>query len=286
MTRTCILLAAAIAAFATGAQAQDLFLAQLKDDRANPSVDNVVRMTSRPGYDSQPSFAGNDVVLYTSFDAENIPDIWRYDIAKRTAAALTATRPESEYSPQLGPDGRMSVVMVEKDSTQRLWSLAPDGSAPRVLLEHVKNVAYYTWLDAERVVAYVIGDPSMLELINVRSGERKSLAGDIGRTIQRVPGRNAISFVQNAGDQRWICIYDFDTGKAELLVKAPDQNEFYTWTPAGALISAEGSVLFVWDGVTRGGWKQIADLSAAGVREISRLAASPDGTRLVIVAAD
>jgi hypothetical protein len=279
-------LTAATLLSAAAADAQDLFLARLSDARTSPAVDSIVRLTSRPGYDNQPSFASTTHVLYTAFDDKGAVDIWRYDLATRAAAPITKTAPESEYSAQLMPDGRISVVKVEQDSTQRLWSIAPDGSDARVVLEYVKGVAYYTWVDAQHVVAYVIGSPSMLELIDARTGERRSIAGDIGRTIQKVPGRNAISFVQIAGDQNWICMYDLDTGKAELLVRAPKQNEFYTWTPAGALLSAEGSVLYVWDGVTRGAWKQVADLSQFGVREISRMTASPDGTRLIVVGAD
>jgi WD40 repeat protein len=286
MKRTYLLAAALYAAFAPAAQAQDLFLARLTDDRTNPVVENVTRLTSRPGYDSQPSWVDNSVILYTSFDADGLADIWRFDTAKKTSAAVTATKPEAEYSARVMPDGRISVVMVEKDSTQRIWSLAPNGGDPRVVVEHVKGVGYYTWLDANRVVAYVIGDPNMLELVDVRTGARQSIAGDIGRTIQRVPGRNAISFVQLAGDEAWICVYDVDTRAIELLVKTPQQSEFYTWTPAGALLASEGSQLLKWDGVTRGGWKPIADFASAGVHDITRLAVSPDGKQIVIVAAD
>src|SRR5688500_1108587 len=115
MTRNSLLAVAMLATLASPAAAQDLFLARLPDDKSNPVVDNVTRLTTRPGYDSQPSFVDSNVILYTSFDGDAPADIWRYDIAKKTSVALTSTKPESEYSARVLPNGRISVVMVEKD---------------------------------------------------------------------------------------------------------------------------------------------------------------------------
>lgn len=277
-----------IALLTARADAQDLFLAQIHQAAGKLVADNVVRLTKRTGYDSQPSFVGNtDAIVYTSIGDDGVADIWRYDPARRTTSAITTTKPESEYSATLMPDGqRFSIVRVERDSTQRLWSMAADGTDLRVVLDSVKGVGYYTWLDGTHVVAYILGDPSMLELIDTRTGARHAIAGDVGRTIQKVPGRNAISFVQNLDDSHFIYVYDVDKSTMTFLAKTPEENEFYTWTPGGILLSAEGSVVYVLDPAAGGAWKRIADLSASGVAAISRLAVSADGKNLVIVASD
>ena len=256
----------------------ELYLVQLRDQP------QVTRITNRPGYDNQPSFAHN-LILYTSIDSAGRADIWRYDPATSQTAALIRTNPESEYSATLMPRGdRISVVRVEQDSTQRLWSFALDGSDPRIVLESIKPVGYHAWLDSSRVALFVLGSPNTLQIADVRTGSAQRITENIGRALQKVPGRNAISFVQTDPDStRWIKAYDVDAGTITPLVRTFPENEYHVWTRAGRLITARGSVLYEWDRSARDGWKQIAD---TGVQGITRLAITPDGRQLVVVGAE
>ena len=55
------------------------------------------------------------------------------------------------------------------------------------------------------------------------------------------------------------------------------------WTPDGTLLMADKDVLYAW---RRGdaAWHRVADLAALGVHGVSRLAVSPNGERLALVA--
>ena len=56
------------------------------------------------------------------------------------------------------------------------------------------------------------------------------------------------------------------------------------WTPSGTLLMAHADTLYSWKrGQTS--WTAAADLAAAGLRRASRLAVSPHGDRIAIVAA-
>ena len=56
------------------------------------------------------------------------------------------------------------------------------------------------------------------------------------------------------------------------------------WTPDGTLLMAHGGKLHAWrQGATQ--WSIVADLDAAGLRNVTRLAVSPKGTHLALVAA-
>jgi hypothetical protein len=266
----------------------EIVLVGLHDAGGRLSTHEVTRITNRAGYDNQPHILpGNRAVLYTVIDSAGQTDIFRYDIESRGTVSLTRSAPESEYSATLMPSGdRFSVIRVERDSTQRLWSFRLDGSDPRIVLNDVKPVGYHAWIDADRVAVFVLGNPSTLQLADVRTGQARVLAQNIGRSLNRIPGRAAISFVHRDGTDRtgWITSWDAGSGATQRIVQAMPENEYHAWTPSGTLISARGSILYQFTPGRDTGWVQVADLSAQGVTGISRLAVSPDGTLLALVA--
>jgi Tol biopolymer transport system component len=273
-----------------GAQApeSDVFLAPLRRVRDSLVVGKPVNVTHRPGYDNQPSFLPDSRgLLYTPVGADGQADIWRYDIAAHRTTRVTSTR-ESEYSATVMPGGlRMSVIRVEPDSTQRLWSFALDGSDPQVLLAEQKPVGYHAWLGAMRLATYVLGKPATLHVVDSDGAHDEVRAHDIGRALHRVPGREAFSYTQrDSSGSLWITVQPVSGGPETVLLKAAAGNEFHAWTPDGVLLSATEARLLRWNGAldsTRA-WVPFADLSSAGLRNVSRLAVSPDGKWLAFVA--
>jgi len=122
------------------------------------------------------------------------------------------------------------------------------------------------------------------------------VTSDIGRSLQRTPS-GAISFVQreagSADAPPALIIKQLSKAKApepgsltvEPLVRPPSgvTDPSLAWTPDGMLLVAVNSVLYRWRaGET--GWTAVANLGAFGLREVSRLAVSPNGDRIAIVA--
>jgi hypothetical protein len=245
-----------------------------------------IQATGRPGYDNQPHFLpGGRVLLFTSIDETGQADIHRFHIQERTTDPLTSTAPESEYSATLMPSGdRISVIRVEADSTQRLWSFDMSGDGPQILLHDLQPVGYHAWITEDRLALFILGSPATLQIASVRTGRSTVAARDIGRSLYRVPGKQTVSFVQwNAERQGLITELDPQTGQTEVLAPLLDGNEFYAWTPDGALVMGQGSKLFRFVPGRSTDWEMIADLSAAGVRGLSRVAVSPEGDRVAVV---
>ena len=127
-------------------------------------------------------------------------DIYRYDIPAGRISRVTQT-PESEFSPTVTPDGaHISVVRLEADGTQRLWSVIPSG--PKIetalVLADVKPVGYHAWIDERTVALYILGErgqPATLQVADTQTGKTELVATGIGRSIQRMPS-GQISFVQ------------------------------------------------------------------------------------------
>jgi Tol biopolymer transport system component len=266
----------------------DIFLARILQSGDSVRLGAAQNITRRAGYDNQPAFLTDaTALLYTAIDSTGQADIWRYELRTGRRVRLTST-PESEYSPTVMPGStRFSVVRVERDSTQRLWSFRLDGKDPQVILESLAPIGYHAWLDQFRVAVYVLGTPSTLHVVRRDGSEDDVRATHIGRTIQRVPAQGWYSFVQlDSTRTPWVVAQPFEGGAVSRLVRLPEGNEYYTWAPDGTLLSANGSSILRWNGVSGEGsaWVPVAAAAPFPVKDISRLAVSPDGRWLAFVA--
>lgn len=269
-----------------GQMQTDVFLAELKQRDGRLAVGGAYNLTRRAGYDNQPFFTPDgESILFTAIHEDGQADIYRYDLGKKRVTRLTVTEIESEYSPTVIPGGdAFSVVRVEADSAQRLWRFDSDSSNPRLLLPDVRPVGYHAWVDEHTVALFVLGRPPTLQLGDLRTGKVETVVSNIGRSLHKVPGKNAVSFLHHLNGEAWIKEIDVATRTIRPLIRRVEGNEFYAWAPDGVLLMGAGSKLYAW---RRGGeWEEIADLSAQHVTGISRLAVSPDGRWLAIVAED
>lgn len=260
----------------------DIFVMPLAREGGKLTVGKPVNITARPGYDNQPHFTPDGrSILYTS-QREGQTDIFRYSIADGGTVQVTRT-PENEYSPTVMPDGKHFSVI--RDSVQLLWSFGLDGTPARVLLDSIRPIGYHTWLNADTVFVFVLGQPATLRRAELAHGTAAIVASNIGRALGKAPGRHAISYAQRDSSGYWARVIDPVTGEGENLVRLPEGNEFYIWLGPGELLSASGNRLLRW---RRGdtGWSEVASFTEPGLQQITRLAISPSGTRLALVGAE
>lgn len=164
--------------------------------------------------------------------------------------------------------------LTNRDGYDNQPSFTPDG---RSIL--------YTSIDADRIAVFVLGNPATLQLADRRDGSVRVVASNIGRAVQKLPGRDAISFLhRDPAPPGWITVWDAGSGGRTRLVEAFAENEYHVWTPDGAIITARGSVLYRFRPGTDSDWVEFADLAGSGIQGISRLAVSADGSRLALVA--
>ena len=277
----------------------EIYLAPMKTANGAIEIGPAVDITNNPGYDNQPSFTPDGKgVLFASIRPSTAPgmsagqtDIFRYDIASQSVSRVTQT-PESEYSPTVMPDGQhISVVRVEADGTQRLWSVIPNGPKVdvAVILPEIKPVGYHAWADNQTLALFVLGQPATLQLADTRTGTAVVLASDIGRSIQRIPDApGTISFVQRerSGNTVTLVIKALNTATRQISILTPavagSTEADCAWTPDGMLLMVKGSTLYGWK---RGqpGWTDVASLERLSLAGVTRLAVSPKGDYLALV---
>ena len=286
-----------IVALGAGAAAQapstDVLLVPLPVEGTAPttvSADNVTYLTNNDTYDNQPSFTPDgSALLYVSEEETGQTDIHRYDVASGEAARVTETQ-ESEFSPQVTPDGEhIAAVRIEADgATQRLWRFDLEGGNAQPSPENVDRVGYYAFVDPDnlalvRVDEETNGLPLSLHLTDLEGGETRQLAGDVGVGVQKVPEEAAVSFVQRLEDESSaIMVFDLESGETRQLVPTLPEVDAHAWMPDGSLIAAQENVVYRWQ-EGQEGWEPFLDFGETDVSGINRLAVSPDGSLLAFV---
>lgn len=263
----------------------DVFLVSLQREGARLTAGTPRNATARPGYDNQPSFARDGRTLYyTANRGDGHTDIWAHDLTTNTQRVVKHTTPESEYSAFPTADGRaLTVIRVEADSTQRLWYMPLGGGADRVLFPDTKPVGYFAQPDDSTWVLFVLGSPVTLQVGYHGRGATTVVGREIGRSLHRIPGTTHASVVQK-GSATWR-VMEFDPRAQTFtpLVELPPRSEDVAWLDGNTLLVGSGTKLLRW---TRGAttWDEVADFAGAGLRNITRLAVSPDGGTLAFVA--
>ncbi len=248
---------------------------------ADGSVTGQPKMvTDREGYDNQPQF-GKDILYYTTqFDGQT--DIWAHNISTGKTYHITDT-PESEYSPTPTPDGNyVSVIMVEKDSTQRLWKYHLHQRKRELVLIDLKPVGYHVWYGNYDLGVFVLGETNDLYIANGFNGRSEKLLSDIGRSLNPIPGQTGhFSFVKNYRDSaRTIMATD---GYEHLsLINLPDGTDDFAWLNDSTLVTGVDSQLLKASLVNQS-WTPWVDLSEYGVKNISRIAFDRRRDRMALV---
>jgi dipeptidyl aminopeptidase/acylaminoacyl peptidase len=273
-------------------------LASLKSAKPSP-------LSAAAGYDNQPNFSpdGATILFAANRDGKQT-DVYVFERASGKVTQLTQTA-ENENSPTyvppgVGATGAFSVVQSEFDRAgnrpaspiQRLWRFNAAGKSPELMLSDINPVGYHAWIDADRLVLFVLGaqgKPATLQIANLKTGKAEVVADNIGRSLHRIPGTPLASFVQReASGEYWIKQLDPASKKIDPLVQAAagSSDRDYAWLPDGkTIVMSAGTKIMSW---TRGGagWTEVFDAAPHQLGAITRLAVSPKGDAIAIVVAE
>jgi hypothetical protein len=192
---------------------------------------------------------------------------------------------DKEYSPTVTPDKKFLSCILQTDSGAQDLVKYPIGGGTPVPLIQNKIVGYHTWANAKQVVVFTLPQPFKLESINIESGESVTVAEGIGRSIHKIPGKDAISFVKKIFDTEVeIQMLDLVSMSTSTLTKSPDGKEHdMTWTPDNKIFMSVDKTLFFTEPGKSSEWKAISIESNIPITTITRLTVSPDGKKIAIV---
>jgi hypothetical protein len=250
-------------------------------------ISNFRNVSADPGYDNQPSFLNDDTLLFAGNNGGQT-DIARYDITNNKKSWANTSTPGGEYSPQIIPEqNNIAAVRLDTDGLQRLYAYDVVSGTSEVLIDGLQ-VAYYAFTPSyyNTLVASVLSDGELdLVLSNLATKTIDTVALNVGRSIH-ISGPESIAYTAVNKEKNYE-IFQF-------AIQENFESFFVCQLPVGVLdfafldetkyIIGSRDKLYVYDLFGSGDWKEIADLSAYKIKNITRLVVSPDRTKLALVA--
>ena len=302
----------------------DIYLLDITTDKKGKlQFQNPSLITKNDKYDNQPWWnAEGTYILYASVRDTFKSDIYKYNLPDRKTSVLINTPLTSEYSPMLMANKiNISVVQVVQDDTTQILAKCDnkEDQCYNLLPKFKGQVAYYAWIDANRVAMYVLGDPATLLLADVSTGKVDTIAEDVGRCVQKLPGKNLqIGFVDKSSNPWQIKLYDAKSKKITEVVPTLEEEEDFCFMPDGSILMGHESELFhyvppaslIANTTTRtytsssykgaskevdkkedkkanknpnDPWEVVANFDGTAVEYFYRLAVSPKGDKIAIV---
>ena len=261
----------------------EIYLFDLKVKKNSIQLSNPKNISNRKGYDNQPHFHSNKSLLYySSADEAGRTDILIYDFEKDKTQKLTNTS-EREYSPTLTPDGKfISCIIQRDDGTQNLGKYPIEGGEAIVIINNL-TVGYHAWINEGVLVLFVLGQPNTLRLYSIADTKDQILSENIGRSLQRIPGTNDISFIDKKEALWVIKKYNSKTGSIESITTTLPNREDMAWTKDGKILMSDGERLYFWQPGKSKTWSKIDQPNTDLVNGTTRLAINSAATKLAIV---
>lgn len=260
----------------------EVYLFDLKMANNIWSITNPINISNNEGYDNQPSFWRDGESILYARTVNSQTDIARYFIESGNTAVLTDTMEGSEYSPTPTPDRKISSVRLDTTGLQRLYEYDFRGRN-EILVDNLV-IGYHSWISVTRIVAFVLGDPATMQIINIITGDAEIVGENIGRSLHQIPNSKHFSYVDKSMEKWTINRMNPETQESFALTPVVEGSEDYAWTPTNQIVMGNGTKLFLWE--LDFGWKEIADITEFGIEKISRLSVSPDGSKIAMVVED
>lgn len=259
-----------------------------KGSKFNILEETAKPLTNRPEYDNQPNFINDSELVFSAADKNGNHDIILYSFRTGNFTNLSRTTDRSEFSPTLTDCGQyVSAVVMEPDSTQRLWLYPINLGEPELLYDDIAPVGYYDWYD-NKAAMFILGSPNKLIYARAK-GDLLQIDEHIGRAIKRRPKTSQISYLsmrspkENAsGLELPIRTYDIENGKTAVLGFGLPGALDFIWLDNNFMLMAQGNNLYKKKS-NRAEWEFVGAIESSTHQNITRMAYSPDLDKLIVV---
>lgn len=261
----------------------DVWLFKIDKKEGKYIYSKPLNITNRPGYDNQPVFTPDDKsVFYVRIDSTNQADIYHYAISKKKHVNLTKSQ-VSEYSPTIIPDGSgFSSVVVEKDSSQRVWQFNWDGTFKNIVHEGTDSVGYHTWLNNDTLLYYKLTEPHSLRSLNLKTNKDVWICDRPARAFKKMGNSSKFIYAIIDSVSTQFRIYEPSLKESKVYASYPSVNEDFIWHPELGLIKSENADLLRYNEQLKQ-WETLFAFSAVGIKKITRFVFDSKTKNIVLI---
>ncbi|SFT54281.1 hypothetical protein SAMN04489724_1242 [Algoriphagus locisalis] len=239
-------------------------------------------LTDRAEYDNQPSFINDYQLVFSAADEKGNHDIIVYNFEAEKFTNLSKTADTSEFSPKITDCGMyISAVVMEADSTQRIWLYPTSFEPAELLYDDIQPVGYYDWYD-NKAAMFVLGAPNKLIYARGRN-DLLEIDSAISRSIHKRPKTSEITYMTQpyAGQAGIIKSYDIENGNREVYLQGISGSQDFIWLDKKHLLMASGNEIFIRK-YSNSEWKSLGKIEMNTHQNITRMAYSEDLNVLVV----
>lgn len=264
----------------------EVYLGNVTSEYGGLAIYNFQNISNDSGYDNQPSFIGDSEVIFAGNNS-NQTDITTYSISEKTKNNYYKSTPGGEFSPRVVPAKThlVAAVRLDPDGLQRLYFYKKGSKNSSEALKGLQ-VAYYDFYDENTLVASVLRDNELdLVVSNINTQKTDTLVTNVGRSISKVPSSNSMSYtLLNKDKNHELFLLNMETLESFFVCQLPIGIQDYAWLNDSQILIGSNSKLFLYDTFLNEEWSEVADLSEANIKNITRLAVSPNQGYIAIVA--
>jgi len=263
----------------------EVYLMDLEVSEESFNISNFRNISNNKGYDNQPSFIDENTLLLVK-NNKGQTDIAVFNNVKNKTHWLNKKTEGGEYSPQIFKNKTdIAAVRLDSGGLQRLYHYDVLTGENKELIKNLQ-VAYYAFYNKDTLLATVLSaDRLDLVVHSFQNKKTDTLLENVGRSIHKVPNSDAMSYpaINEEGN---LDIYQLDmkTQESFFVTQLPIGIQDYVWINDSKILIGSGDKLYLYNLFGSGDWKQVTDLSIHKIKNITRLAISPNGNKLALVA--
>lgn len=246
---------------------------------------NPRNISNNEGYNNQPSFISNEAVIFAG-NNDGQTDISEYNLTSGRQKWVNSKTDGGEYSPQKSPSNSdIAAVRLDTDGLQRLYQYDVQTGNSKEILKDLQ-VAYFAFYNGKKMLAAVLNvDKLDLVMIDLPSKSVDTIFHNAGRSLQKVPKTSSMSYsLVNEEGNLDLYLIDMNSYESFFVSELPIGIQDYSWINDTQILVGSGSRLYMYDTLGGSEWNRVASIEEYGIKNITRLAISPNGKKLAVVA--
>ncbi|NNK40003.1 MAG: steroid delta-isomerase, partial [Winogradskyella sp.] len=233
----------------------EVFLFDIKIDEGNIELINQRNISNNVGYDNQPSFYNDNIVLFSS-TRNGQTDIAKYNIRDNEMSYISDTPQGSEYSPLKVPGKKaISAIRLDENGKQLLYRYDYKTGKSDVLIEDLV-IGYHVWFSKDVVLSSVL-DEDNLSLVStfLKEGKSYKFQKKIGRSLHTIPNSKLVSYISKENENEWqIKSVDPLSGATSIIINTIPKAEDMCWHINGTIFMPKGNTIYKFNPKTDMDW--------------------------------